>query len=118
MKKGMILLGAMISLLFLNSCASGDACCNTKEKPVTHIVMPEGVVIPSTSPGADSIFNVNNAGTVEVIGNDIKSQPMNWLFVSCKHWSGCYMRCQGPQKTCKSIATKSDLKVSRIDSRH
>lgn len=116
MKKGMVLLGTMIALFFLNSCASGDACCNTKEKPVKHIIIPEGAVIPQTFPGADKIFNVNSAGTVEVIGNDTKSQPMHWLFVSCEHWSGCYMRCQGPKKTCESIATKSDLKVSHIDS--
>ncbi len=118
MKKGMFLLGAMFSLFFLNSCASGDACCNTQEKPVKHIVMPEGAVIPQTFPGADKIFKVNNAGTVEVIGNDTQSQPMHWLFVSCEHWSGCYMRCQGPKKTCNSIATKLDLQVSHIDSRH
>lgn len=118
MKKGMVLLGAMISIFLLNSCASGDACCNTKEEPIKHIVIPEAVEIPQTFPGADKIFTVNNVGTVEIIENDIKSQSMHWLFVSCEHWSGCYMRCQGPKKTCKSIAKKSDLKVSHILSRH
>ena len=118
MKKGMILLGAMISVFFLNSCTSGHACCNTQEKPLKHILIPEDIVIPQTFPGSDKMFQVNNSGTVEVIGIDTQSHPMHWLFVNCEHWSGCYIRCQGPQKICKSIATKSDLKVSHIISRY
>ncbi|MZH06062.1 MAG: hypothetical protein F3743_11835 [Nitrospinae bacterium] len=99
MNKGMVLLGTLLVLFFLTSCTTGT-------------------VVPKAFPGSAEMFKVNDLGTVEVKGHDLNNQPMHWVFVDCPHWSGCYMRCQGPQKTCASIATKSDLKVSHINSNH
>ena len=94
MNKGIVLIGAISALLIFTSCASNHAA------------------VPKAFPGSPEIFKVNNKGTVEVKGDNLKNQPMHWVFVNCNHWSGCYMRCQGPAKTCKSIATKSGLKIS------
>ena len=96
MNKGIVLIGAISALLIFTSCASNHAA------------------VPKAFPGSPEIFKVNNKGTVEVKGDNIKNQPMHWVFVNCNHWSGCYMRCQGPAKTCKSIAKKSGLKISHI----
>jgi hypothetical protein len=92
MNKGMVFLGAIISLFFFTSCSSTQT------------------VVPKAFPGSAEIFKVNNAGTVVVKGKN-KEQPMHWVFVQCEsHLRGCYIRCQGPKKICKSIATKSGLK--------
>ena len=96
MKKGIVLLGAISALFLFTSCASDHAA------------------VPKAFPGSPEIFNVNNEGTVEVKVDNLKNQPIHWVFVNCNHWSGCYMRCQGPAKTCKSIAKKSGLKISHV----
>ena len=93
MRKGIVLLGIMLAFL-LTSCASNPAA------------------VPKAFEGSSKIFKVNINGTVEVKENNLKDQPMHWIFIHCAHWSGCYMRCQGPAKTCKSIAKKSGLKIS------
>ena len=93
MKKAMVLLKAMLILLFLTSCAS-------------HVT-----TIPKPFSGSAEIFQVNDAGTVEVKGYNTKDQPMYWVFVECENRiRGCYMRCKGPKKICRSIAAKSGLK--------
>ena len=100
MVKRSVLLEAIFALFFLTSCASN------------------GTMVAKAFPGSAEIFKVSDDGTVEVKGYDLKDQPMHWVFVRCDYWSGCYMRCQGPAKTCKSIATKSDLKFSYIQTNH
>jgi hypothetical protein len=100
MNKGTVLLGAILVLLFSTSCASN------------------GTAVPKAFPGSAEIFKVNDEGTVEVKGFDIKDQSLHWVFVRCDYWSGCYMLCQGPVKTCKSIAIKSDLDVTHIQTNH
>jgi len=93
MNKGMVFLGTIFVLFFLTSCTS------------------TGTVVPKAFPGSAELFKVNNAGTVEVKGYIKEDQPMHWVFVECENQlRGCYMRCQGPKKICKSIATKSGLK--------
>ena len=89
MNKGMVFLGAIFVLFFLTSCASN------------------GTVVPRAFPGSAEIFKVNDEGTVEVKGYDMTDQPKNWVFVRCKYWSGCYMRCQGKIDSCKQVATDS-----------
>ena len=100
MNKGMVLLGTIFVLFFLTSCTS------------------TGTVVPKAFPGSAEIFKVNDEGTVEVKGYDMTEQPQNWVFIRCKYWSGCYMRCQGPANKCKSIAEKSELEVGYIDTNH
>ena len=100
MKKVMVLLKAMLILLFLTSCAS------------------HGTTVPKAFIGSAEIFQVDDTGTVKVTGYNLKNQPTHWAFVHCDYWSGCYMRCQGPKKICKSIAEKSDLKVINILTNH
>ena len=100
MKKVMVLLKAMLILLFLTSCAS------------------YGTTVPKAFIGSDEVFQVDNRGTVKVKGYNLKYQPTHWAFVDCDYWSGCYMRCQGPKKICKSIVEKSDLKVINILTNH
>ena len=96
MNQGIVLLCAISALFLFTSCASNHDA------------------VPKAFPGSPEIFNVNNEGTVEVKVDNIKNQPIHWVFVNCNHWSGCYMRCQGPARTCKSIAKKSGLKISHI----
>lgn len=96
MKKGVVLLGVLLALFLLTSCAS------------------DGTVLSKSFPDSAKVFRVNDLGTIEVKGYETKGQPMHWLFVHCDHWSGCYMRCQGPLNACKSIAAKSGLDVNYI----
>ena len=100
MNKVTVLLEAIFALFFLTSCAG------------------TGTVVAKPFSGSAEIFKVNDEGTVEVKGYDMKNQPQHWVFVRCDYWSGCYMRCQGPVKICKSIAEKSGLKVSLIQTNH
>ena len=100
MNKGTVLLEAMFALFFLTSCASN------------------GTVVAKAFPGSAEIFKVTDEGTVEVKGDDMKDKSVHWVFVECDYWSGCYMRCQGPIKTCKSIATKSGLDISYVETNH
>ena len=100
MNKGPVLLGVILAFFILTSCASNET------------------VVPKSFPGADKIYSVKNDGTLEVKGYDMKSQPIHWVFVQCAYWSGCYMRCQGPVKTCKNIAKKFNLSVSYIQTNH
>ena len=96
MKKVMVLLKAMLILLLLTSCAS------------------HGTTVPKGFSGSAEIFQVHDTGTVKVKGYNMKNQPIHWTFVHCDYWTGCYMRCQGPGKICKSIAKKSDLRITHI----
>ena len=100
MKKVMVLLKAMLIPLFLTSCVS------------------YGPAVPKAFSGSAEIFRVNSKGTVEVQGYNLKYQHTHWAFVRCDYWAGCYMRCQGPKKICKSIAEKSDLKVITVLTNH
>ena len=96
MNKGIVLLGTISALFLFTSCASNHAG------------------VPKAFPGSPEIFKVNNAGTVEVKVDNIKNQPMHWIFVSCNHWSGCYMRCQGKINSCKKVARDSEFPVDYI----
>ena len=100
MNKGTVLLKVIFALFFLTSCASN------------------GTVVAKAFPGSSEIFKVTDDGTVEVKGDDMKDQSVHWVFVECDYWSGCYMRCQGPIKTCKSIATKSGLDIAYVVTNH
>ena len=93
MKKRKVFLGTVLGIFFLTSCSSTQT------------------IVPKAFPGSTELFKVDHKGTVVVKGNNIKDQPMHWVFVECEnHLRGCYMRCQGPKSICESIATKSGLK--------
>ena len=96
MKKVLVLLKAMLIFFFLTSCA------------------PHGTTIPKPFIGSAEIFQVDDTGTVKVKGYDMKNQSTHWTFVHCDYWTGCYMRCKGPGKICKSIAKKSGLRIIHI----
>lgn len=87
------------AISFLTSCASN------------------GIVLPKTIPGEVKTYSVNDKGTVEILGQDMKTEPTHWLYVECEHWSGCYMRCQGKKQSCKKVAIDSQLNVDYILSR-
>ena len=95
MNKGIVYLVVILAFL-LTSCASNSPA------------------VPRHFEGSSKIFKVSTNGTVKVQKSNLKDQPMHWIFVRCAHWSGCYMQCQGPVVTCKSIAKKSGLKISHI----
>ena len=60
MNKGMVLLGAILALFFLTSCASN------------------GTVVPKAFPGSAEIFKVSDDGTVEVKGYDLKGNELRF----------------------------------------
>ena len=95
MNKGIFYLVVILAFL-LTSCASNSPA------------------VPRHFEGSTKIFEVSSNGTVKVKISNLKIQPMHWIFVRCEYWSGCYMQCQGPVKTCKRIAKKLDLKISHI----
>ena len=92
MKKGFVLLVIILALL-LTACTANPPA------------------VPRFFEGSSKLFKVSSNGTVKVKSSNLKDQPMNWIFVHCAHWSGCYIQCQGPVMTCKSIAKKSGLKI-------
>ena len=83
---------------FLTSCASN------------------GIALHKTIPGAVKTYTVNQQGTVEILGQDMRTQPTHWLYIRCNHWSGCYMRCQGEIKSCKKVARDSNFPVGYVGS--
>ena len=93
MNKRIIVISINLALL-LTSCASNDTA------------------VPKPFEGYSKIFKVSSNGTVNVKARNLKDSPMNWIFVKCAHWSGCYIRCQGPVLNCKNITKKLDLKIS------
>ena len=95
MVKGAILLGIILGLQ-LTACALNPPA------------------VPRYFEGSSKIFKVSDNGTVKVNASNQKDESTHWVFVFCAHWSGCYMRCQGPKIVCRSIAKKSGLKVSHI----
>ncbi len=96
MKKRMKLVLIVFAISFLASCAS-----NT-------------IVLPKTIPGTVKTYTVNQEGTVEILGQDMKTEPQHWLYVRCDHWSGCYMRCQGEINSCQKVAKDSEFQVDYI----
>jgi hypothetical protein len=96
MKKTLGFILILFVTSFLTSCASN------------------GIVLPKTIPGAVKTYTVNDEGTVEMLGQDMTTEPKHWLYVSCNHWSGCYMRCQGEIKSCKKVAKDSNFKVDYV----
>jgi len=96
MKKTIGLTLIVFAISFLTSCASN------------------GLVLPKTIPGAVKTYTVNQEGTVEILGQDIKTKPTHWLYVQCDHWSGCYMRCQGEINSCKKVVKDSKLLLDYV----
>lgn len=96
MKKILELTLIVFAITFLTSCASN------------------GIALPKTIPGDVKTYTVNEEGTVEMLGQDMKTEPKHWLYIRCKHWSGCYMRCQGEINSCKKVAKDTDLNVDYI----
>ena len=63
MNKGLLLIGVILALFILTSCASNET------------------VVPKSFPGADKIYSVNHDGTLEVKSYDMKvSQYTGYLF--------------------------------------
>ena len=75
---------------------------------------PNSIILPKTLHGVVKTYTVNDKGTVEILGQDMTTEPMHWLYVECGHWSGCYMRCQGKVKSCKKVVIDYKLDVDHI----
>ena len=99
MKKRMGLTLIVIAIFFLTSCASNS------------IILPKTL---HALQGVVKTYTVNDKGTVEILGQDMTTEPMHWLYVECDHWSGCYMRCQGKVKSCKKVVIDYKLDVDHI----
>ena len=93
MKKGFVLLFIILASL-LTACAANPPA------------------VPRFFEGSSKLFKVSSNGTIKVKSSNLKDQPINWIFVRCAHWSGCYMVCQGPLITCKNIVKNSGLKLA------
>lgn len=94
MKNKVRLILMVFAVSFLTSCASNSG------------------VLSNISPGAEKNLTVtNDAGTVEITGQDMTTESTHWLYVECDHWSGCYMRCQGKINSCKKVTTDYKLDV-------
>jgi len=72
------------------------------------------LILPKTLHAIVKTYTVNDKGTVEILGQDMTTEPMHWLYVECDHWSGCYMRCQGKVKSCKKVVIDYKLDVDHI----
>jgi hypothetical protein len=96
MKKRIRLILMVFAIFFLTSCTS-----NT-------------LILPKTLHTIVKTYTVNDKGTVEILGQDMTTEPMHWLYVECDHWSGCYMRCQGKVKSCKKVVIDYKLDVDHI----
>ena len=55
---------------------------------------------------ADGLIKNYTIVNGSVLMNDTKNEDMkrNWVYVKCKHWAGCYMRCIGILTACESLA--------------
>ena len=86
----------VFAVFFLTSCTSNS------------------ITLPKTLQEMVKTYTVNDKGTVEILGQDMTTEPMHWLYVECDHWSGCYMRCQGKVKSCKKVVIDNKLDVDYI----
>ena len=86
----------VFAIFFLTSCA------------------PNSIILPKTLQGMVKTYTVNDKGTVEILGQDMTTEPMHWLYLKCDYWSGCYMRCQGKVKSCKKVVIDYKLDVDHI----
>ena len=57
-------------------------------------------------------FDLNKTATIENRSNF--SSGRWWIDVECDHWTGCFMRCDGPKKQCKKLAEDSSFTVNSI----
>jgi hypothetical protein len=96
MKKRKRLLLMFFAVFFLTSCTSNS------------------IILPDTLHGMVKTYTVSDEGTVEILGQDMTTEPMHWLYIECDHWSGCYMRCQGKLKSCKKVVIDYKLDVDHI----
>jgi hypothetical protein len=96
MKKRIGLTLILFAIFFLTSCASNN------------------ITLQKTLQGIVKNYTVNDKGTVEILGQDMTTEPMHWLYLDCDHWSGCYMRCQGKVKSCKKVVIDYKLDVDYI----
>ena len=86
----------VLAIFFLTSCTSNS------------------IILPNTLHGMVKTYTVYDKGTVEILGQDMTTEPMHWLYVECDHWSGCYMRCQGKVQSCKEVVIDYKLDVDYI----
>ena len=43
-------------------------------------------------------------GAVVIDNTRPEDMKRHWVFISCDHWAGCYMRCIGKLKACEKLA--------------
>jgi len=67
-------------------------------------VAPTDVLADSSNDlGGYTIVN----GSVVMDNTKNKDKKRNWVYVSCNHWAGCYMRCIGKLNACEDLAEKA-----------
>ncbi|PIQ96657.1 MAG: hypothetical protein COV67_08430 [Nitrospinae bacterium CG11_big_fil_rev_8_21_14_0_20_56_8] len=49
--------------------------------------------------------------TVIVKGGDETKRMVNWIFVKCDYWAGCFMRCEGNLKDCRKVSKLIEEKI-------
>jgi hypothetical protein len=96
MKKRMRLILMVFAIFFLTSCTSNS------------------IILPNTLHGMVKSYTVSDNGTVEILGQNMTTEPMHWLYIECDHWSGCYMRCQGKVNSCKKVVINYKLDLNNI----
>jgi hypothetical protein len=37
-----------------------------------------------------------------------------WIYVDCKYWAGCFMRCDGESTQCKQLAKDSNFSILSV----
>ena len=113
MKKRMELVLIIFTISFLTSCASMQ---NSIQNLNNFFTIDNGIVLPKTTSGGIKTYTIDEKGTVKILGQEMINDT-HWLYVTCDHWSGCYMRCQGQIGSCKTVAKNSQIQVEYIFSR-
>ena len=95
MRKKIIFLGLIVTVLNLSSCSTILIKLGGPIEGVNYRVTGEN----------------HSEKTVEILAQE-KNELSNWLYLSCDYIFGCYMRCEGPINSCIKVATlgKFDMK--------
>ncbi len=101
MKRGVFFLGLILLVFYLSSCSAVLVKSEGSMEGVNYKITGES----------------DHEKTVKII-NQEKNKFTHWLYLSCDYIFGCFMRCQGPVKSCIKVASNAKFDIKYIVTKH
>ena len=97
MRRGIFFLSLILLVFYLSSCSSILVKSEGSLEGVNYKIIGES----------------DDEKTVKII-NQEKNKFTHWLYLSCDYVFGCFMRCQGPVKSCIKVANYAKFDIEYI----